>query len=988
MRKVIFLVILLFGFCAQAGGLQASFTGVPNSPCDVVADQYSIGCWDGETDGSGNLVDKSGSNLLVQSEDFGTTWTSTRASISANAIENPVDGELTADALVEDGTAGNNHFVQQGSISLVSGTTYTVSIYARPELRTWLAFFVTTEGSTQYCDIQNCATGNTASAFSPTAVRVNSEWCRCSMSFTATATASRSLQIYAAEGNGDITLDGLSTTSLYLFGAQVREQRNVVHTNPGRYIATVAANKPWHDLAPNNGPTYIQGDLQRQDGSRITGREFDGTNQFYDKASHDSFGIFDGDHTVTFSLELDSGAAANNMFFSRGNFQTDGVYCYANVTSDDWLCSYQNSGASAVVGETTLDTNDDRIHIFQLVRDSNIATVYMDGTSGTPVDISTYGIDAARSLRVGRNEGGNYWDGNIFFGHVQRRALTPDELASQRENLWGILSNKKTLGLTNVIADGTMENAGVGDWSVGNSALLEKIPSPVHQDKQALKISRNGSNNPFAYQDGILTVGETYYVTGFVACDGNATPRVYVGSTTGSWTGTSSTDWQEFSFISRAMTTRVTLQSLTSTGTQFCIFDDVHVLEYDDSIWTFSRTTNAFMTYSTGTISEVSANIPRVGGKGGGIEIEGQSTNELEFSHDFTSWSAIIRSSVPSCNNPSPELGNDRACVLREDATAANNHYIADSAVFTATSGESYTFSVYAKEINRPWVYIYLFGAGVLNEGVYFNLSNGTIGTGVGGPDSSFIEALDNGWYRIAFTATATGTGTATPFIYVADADGSNSFNGANQDSYYIYGAQVEELTFPSSLVDTGGAGPVTRTADAMTIDPHPANSNNWILPETICSTCAAKDITIEFDMKCRWSGSSDIPRQYSILEVSGNSGTASATRNRIVIYVSSTGRFNGWLRDDSDADHYASSAADPVDFSVWNTYKIYFDTSDLSRLYTSINGSDPTNTYTGNSGTATFDTTNTLIRLFQTNAGVKDGFCNIENARINNKEF
>ena len=403
MRKlIVFILALIFSQnTVFAGGLQASFTGSPNSPCDVTCDQYSVACYDGEVDGSGNLLDKSGCNLSVQSEDFGTTWTTTRASIVTNQAKNPVDGALTADALVEDGTAADTHFTQQPGVPLVLGTTYVVSTYIKPGLRKWVAVYITVENTGYYFNLENVgAIGNPLGpAFSPKIIRVTEDWYRVSFAFTATATASRSLQFYAGEGNADINFDGLSTTSLYLFGAQFREQRNVTDTNPGRYIATVAANKPWHDLAPTGAPGYVQGDFQRSDGNKINGRSFvSASTQYYSKADHDSLDIFGDDNTTTVAYVTKLGAPATQGIICKGNFQTAGMYIYDSTGANYITARYNKAGATADPLISLTNVDDGHIRIVQQTRKDNVAVVCGDGDCGTPVSVLTYGTGGAQSF--------------------------------------------------------------------------------------------------------------------------------------------------------------------------------------------------------------------------------------------------------------------------------------------------------------------------------------------------------------------------------------------------------------------------------------------------------------------------------------------------------------------------------------------------------------------------------------------------------------
>lgn len=128
------------------------------------------------------------------------------------------------------------------------------------------------------------------------------------------------------------------------------------------------------------------------------------------------------------------------------------------------------------------------------------------------------------------------------------------------------------------LTDGDMEAAGVGAWTVANSATLTKETINPHAGSQVLRIARNGVNNPGTEQS-VLTVGKRYRARSFARSDGNATPIVRQGGTT-YFTGSASTAWQEsdFEFTAVALT-HITYRAETSTGAEFVELDDVSVTE-------------------------------------------------------------------------------------------------------------------------------------------------------------------------------------------------------------------------------------------------------------------------------------------------------------------------------------------------------------------------------------------------------------------------
>ena len=190
----------------------------------------------------GLLIEEQRTNLLLQSETFSTTWAATRCSITANTIVAP-DGALTADKLVEDATASDTHLLTQ-SISFTSGTAYTYSIFAKQaEAGRFfqLLFPSAAFGSALRAtfDLKN-GTFQVSASITGAITFVGNGWYRCSITGTATTTASASIGILlanssAATGAAAIyTGDGYS--GVYIWGAQLE-----VGAFATSYIPTVAS---------------------------------------------------------------------------------------------------------------------------------------------------------------------------------------------------------------------------------------------------------------------------------------------------------------------------------------------------------------------------------------------------------------------------------------------------------------------------------------------------------------------------------------------------------------------------------------------------------------------------------------------------------------------------------------------------------------------------------------------------------------------------
>lgn len=127
---------------------------------------------------------------------------------------------------------------------------------------------------------------------------------------------------------------------------------------------------------------------------------------------------------------------------------------------------------------------------------------------------------------------------------------------------------------SNAIADGMMESSDVLSWTAGSSATLTKQTTDPMQGTRYMKIARNGSANPYAFQNTLVS-GDTYTARGFARGDGTATPRLAFGSAW-IWDGTSSTDWQYFE-VSGVANGVFRIGAITNTGTEFVEFDAVVV---------------------------------------------------------------------------------------------------------------------------------------------------------------------------------------------------------------------------------------------------------------------------------------------------------------------------------------------------------------------------------------------------------------------------
>ena len=187
----------------------------------------------------GLLVEESRTNLLLQSNQFDTTWTNSNSSETAAAGTAP-DGTNTAWELKDtaDAVVTVHSLVQTTSTSFTSGVAYTFSCWMKAGTLTegGLVFPGSAFTSAINCRI-NLSTGAVISS-SPTVsastVSYANGWYRVIATATATATSAGSVNIRPA--NGALSYIGTGTGTILVWGAQIE-----AGSFPTSYIPTTSA---------------------------------------------------------------------------------------------------------------------------------------------------------------------------------------------------------------------------------------------------------------------------------------------------------------------------------------------------------------------------------------------------------------------------------------------------------------------------------------------------------------------------------------------------------------------------------------------------------------------------------------------------------------------------------------------------------------------------------------------------------------------------
>lgn len=156
-------------------------------------------------------------------------WTLTSATATANSLVNPIDGRMTATKLMEAATTTFHRAAQ--TIDIVQNTSYTFSVYARPNGRSWiyLIFSDGINGNTAFFNISTGAVGAITGIGATSNIgQMASGYYLCQLSVTTSATANPTalVAISLSEDDDTFTYAGDITKGAYSWGALVQQTSN------------------------------------------------------------------------------------------------------------------------------------------------------------------------------------------------------------------------------------------------------------------------------------------------------------------------------------------------------------------------------------------------------------------------------------------------------------------------------------------------------------------------------------------------------------------------------------------------------------------------------------------------------------------------------------------------------------------------------------------------------------------------------------------
>jgi len=174
---------------------------------------------------------------------FASSWVLRRATKTSNAGTAP-DGTNTATSLVPD-INNNNHRIDQQSISLLTSTEYTFSVYGKSNGYSGLSLTMARNNNTGgdtafsvYYDLNNGTFTKGANVTSASMQNVGNGWYRCAMTDTLASTIVDKILIGVGSDSSTFSFVGNTTDGILIWGPQLEISSSVTGFLPNETNST------------------------------------------------------------------------------------------------------------------------------------------------------------------------------------------------------------------------------------------------------------------------------------------------------------------------------------------------------------------------------------------------------------------------------------------------------------------------------------------------------------------------------------------------------------------------------------------------------------------------------------------------------------------------------------------------------------------------------------------------------------------------------
>ena len=211
-----------------------------------------------------------------------------------------------------------------------------------------------------------------------------------------------------------------------------------------------------------------------------------------------------------------------------------------------------------------------------------------------------------------------------------------------------------------------------------------------------------------------------------------------------------------------------------------------------------------------------------------GLLIEEARTNLILASEDFSagSWPSYDLT-ITTDQVASPD-GTTNADQLTE-GTGSIQPRLTDTILGGIGTNKTYVTSCFFKNNDARYGFVTLRSINGSVAYAVFDLEDGVVHSTGDHGNSSFtsasMEDYGNGWYRCVLISVSDTTDVSSSFVMVGITDSSTDPTSSGYvtitgdgSSLYVWGAQLEDASFPTSYIPTSGSS-VTRSADVCDID-------------------------------------------------------------------------------------------------------------------------------------------------------------------------
>jgi len=338
------------------------------------------------------------------------------------------------------------------------------------------------------------------------------------------------------------------------------------------------------------------------------------------------------------------------------------------------------------------------------------------------------------------------------------------------------------------------------NWVLQNNATITHNITDPNGGTTASRLSFDALTNSGLYQQQLTNFGTGLIRTASIYLKGTVGgENVMIGDASNRTRVVLTTDWVRYEGFASDDSTFFIIYTDHISGASSDIID-IAFAQYELGL----VATDYIETTTTTAQAGILEDMPRLDYSGGScpaLLLEPQRSNLFPQSEYFGGWD-VYRGSLTANDTTSPE-GVDNAYRYEENSDTGQ-HFVRKT--ISMTSGTTYTASAFVKADEITSVKLGSSNTGNWNASATFNLSNGSVSSG-----SGIIENYGNRWYRCIVTAACTTT--ATIGLEITTSSGAGSLG----DGLYIYGAMIEQGSYPTSYIPTYGSS-VTRSQDVPSI--------------------------------------------------------------------------------------------------------------------------------------------------------------------------